>query len=138
MYIRANFLINNSVLDFRAVAFCTKSKILAIELFLNSLVTSTLITLSKLILPANTFAFLTMVSGLLSPVKAAVLRDAFSEAKIPSSGIFSPTLICIISPIATVSGGTLSISPFRKTLASFGRTSNNAFIFPLALLTAAF
>ena len=89
-------------------------------------------------LPANTFAPFAIVSGLLSPVKAAVLRDAFLEVKIPSNGTFSPTLTWIFSPMATDSGETRSISPFRNTLASFGRTSSKGLMLDFALLTAAF
>lgn len=79
---------NNSVLDFRAVAFCTISKILAMELSLNSLVVSISITPSKLMLPAKTFSPFAIVSGLLSPVNAAMLNEPFSESRIPSKGIF--------------------------------------------------
>ena len=57
-------------------------------------------------LPANTFSPFVIVFGLLSPVKAAVLKDPFSDNKMPSKGIFSPTRTFTFSPISTVSGFT--------------------------------
>ena len=129
VYIRANFLMNNSVFDFLAVAFCTISRIRAMELSLNSFVVSISITPSRLMLPAKTLSPLAIVLGLLSPVKAAVLKEPFSDSRIPSSGTFSPTRTCIFSPISTVSGftETKSSSPsIASTMAKFKKLYSGA------------
>jgi hypothetical protein len=46
----------------------------------------------KFIIPANTVSPFALVSGLLSPVSAAVLNEAVSEINSPSKPNFSPGL----------------------------------------------
>jgi hypothetical protein len=47
------------------------------------------------------------VSGLLSPVNAAVLNDAVSDNNSPSNPNFSPGFNCMILPMVTVSAFTV-------------------------------
>jgi hypothetical protein len=50
-------------------------------------------TVFKLIIPAKTVSPFLFVSGLLSPVNAAVLKEALSEINSPSKANFSPAFI---------------------------------------------
>ena len=58
-----------------------------------------------------TSSFVLTVLGKASPVRAEVSIEALPETTIPSSGIFSPVLTVIMSPILTFSGETFS--PFK-------------------------
>jgi hypothetical protein len=53
-------------------------------------VTFTCATVFKFIIPAKTVSPLVLVSGLLSPVNAAVLNEAVSDNNSPSNPNFSP------------------------------------------------
>ena len=54
------------------------------------MVTFTCVTVLRLIIPAKTVSPFALVSGLLSPVSAAVLNEADSEINTPSNPNFSP------------------------------------------------
>ena len=60
-------------------------------------------TVFRFIIPANSVSPFAMVSGLLSPVNAAVLNDAVSEISSPSNPNFSPDFSCMIAPMLTFS-----------------------------------
>ena len=90
VYIFANLEINNCVFDFRAVASCTISRIFDSLLSLKSVVTFISATEFRFIIPAKTTSSIFLESGLLSPVSAAVLKEALSEINNPSKATFSP------------------------------------------------
>ena len=72
------------------------------------------------------------MSGLLSPVNAAVLKEAVSESNSPSKPNFSPALSWIISPIFAVEALIVLATLFSKIVTSSGLWSNKALIFNLA------
>ena len=59
-------------------------------------------------------------TGRLSPVSAASFTALFPETTRPSTGMFSPGFTRKMSPTRTLSTGTVTSSPFRRTRAVFG------------------
>ena len=127
---------NNSTGAFRSLASCTMASIRASALSLNGLVTVSRTTRSVAIIPASTVSPLRMVRGRLSPVSAAVLKEACSFCIIPSRGTRSPAFISMVSPTLTFSGCIVSGRSSRMTVAVSGRTSSSALIFRCAFPTA--
>ena len=111
VYTPANFDMKFSVFDFFAAAFSTRSSILLAVDSLNSFVTSRLNSPSLFILPLYTWSPTFTLFGTDSPVSAEVSSIAFPETTIPSSGIISPAFICILAPISTSYGSTVSTLP---------------------------
>ena len=112
-----------SLLDLRSPAFSTNSRILVAVDSPNSLVTRMRSTPDRFTQPENTPSSSSTSRGWLSPVSATVSSADCPSIIIPSIGIRSPGSTTIISPTATSSGITRTISPSRSTLAKSGRMS---------------
>jgi hypothetical protein len=92
----------------------------------------------KFIIPAKTVSPFALVSGLLSPVSAAVLNEAVSESNSPSNPNFSPAFSWIILPILAVSALIVLATLFSKIVTSSGLWSSKVFILAFALLLPMF
>ena len=100
------------------------------------MVTFTCATVFRFIIPASTVSPFALVSGLLSPVSAAVLNEAVSESNSPSKPNFSPALSWIISPILAVAALIVLATLFSRIVTSSGLWSSNVLMLAFALLTA--
>ena len=114
---------NDSLLDLCSSALSTNSIIFETVLSPKSLVVFTRITPVRLTQPEITSSPTLKSLGMLSPVRAIVLRDDVPSMIFPSRGTFSPGLMTMISPTFTFSGETVTNFPPISTLATSGRIS---------------
>ena len=101
--------------DFLELAFSTSSRILDAVDSPNCFVVLIFTTPEIFIQPLETSSSARTSRGTLSPVNAEVFNVVVPSTIIPSRGIFSPGFTTITEPIATVSGSTVSVSPFSLT-----------------------
>ena len=110
---------NFSGLDFLAVEFSTSSSIFATAEFLYSRSTSAVITPERFTPPDNSSspAFISLGTG--SPFKLFKSTALSPVSTRQSTGIFSPALIRILSPVLSSSGETtVRFSPFTSVAVS--------------------
>ena len=117
VYQREKRVMKFSALAFFSEEFSTSSRIFATVLSSKRLCVLTWITPERFIVPLVTLSPTVLSAGRLSPVRAAVLTEVEPSIISPSSGIFSPGLITIVSPSSTSSGDTVSSFPSRTTTA---------------------
>ena len=114
---RANLDMKSSDLDFRELAFSTRSRILETVDSPNSFVvrifSTPVMLMQPLMISSPSFAS----RGRLSPVRALVLSDELPWMIVPSMGTFSPGCTTMTVPISTSSGSTFSSFPSLSTLA---------------------
>lgn len=123
VYTLANLVMNDSLRDLLLSALSTRLRILETVLSPKLLVVFTRSTPDRLMQPDITSSPSVMSRGMLSPVRAMVLREELPSMTVPSSGTFSPGLMTITSPGLTSSGATFSIFPSLSTSAESGLIS---------------
>ena len=114
---------NVSLRDFRSLASSTSWMTREAVDSPNSLVTRTRSTPDTLTQPESTSSSTATARGTLSPVRATVLRLLLPAITTPSSGTRSPGAMTMMSPTATSSDFTSTVSPPRSTRALSGRIS---------------
>ena len=117
VYQWANRVMKPSTLAFCSEAFSTSSSILAAVDSPKALWVLTVMTPVRLTVPLTTASPGPLSCGRLSPVRAAVLTAVVLSRMMPSSGIFSPGRMRMVSPTSTSSGSTFSSMSSRRTLA---------------------
>ena len=115
--------INDSFFDLFSLASSTNCRILEAVELLKVLLTFIFNNPEIFTHPDTTLSPKVTSFGMLSPVKATVLRLELPSIISPSSGIFSPGFTSIVSPMATLAGFVTMISPFFITFAESGRIS---------------
>ena len=106
-----------SAFAFLLLAFSTRSRIFATVDSPNGFSTRTSMRPLRLMQPLTASPPGPRSRGTDSPVRAAVSTVVSPDSTVPSSGIFSPALTTITSPMATSSGSTCTSVPSRRMLA---------------------
>ena len=119
----ANLVMKVSLFDLFSPAFSTRSRILLTVDSPKDFSIIIFITPDRLTQPEHILSPTPALLGMLSPVRAMVLRLVSPSVILPSRGIFSPGRTMIVSPTATFPGSTTCVLPFLTTFAVSGRIS---------------